>query len=571
MKSSLRISGFLLAVLMWASCAAKLPREVTLKRPVGVETKIDLTQVNLTRLSDGAAVNVGAYMDERGLEWLALTFGSKSCGACMEKARYFQANLVGNGYGLLGERAQGRFELIGVTTDPTNDRDELLALIEDSGLSHLVWSDPAPVKDKMMMKYFQPSGMDFSVPLTIMLSREGLLWRVSSKDKLTPTEIIQKIATTIDANALPPNPQPPVPPGDDEQADNRPLLAKEQPNRLDQVPVRSCGDRREVLLGQELPPIDGALRAVLVYSGRCDEQDACVDARQAVRSWQARCSIGFSASCDLRELSIDDERACAWDQTMLGGREFFDVFADHFSWSYAPYSAGPGRLKLPELKGPLTLVFDAQGRLVFSREGAIGEDLDQQMRENRLSQRTPGPRFGVMYEDGFSAHKILPTRSTFDRLRLKSKYTMIMFWNTWCSSCTDELEEWHREHDSAYGYCKTHPDFCQVLALETGRADSGLSSADYLRGLVSGNDDFDGWIARRWTMPLAVELETSYDTPAPLGWFAGWVRARFGSSEPRTVLYDIEGKVVNTWRSLPGEHGPRDTLKKLFETEQNSK
>jgi hypothetical protein len=143
---------------------------------------------------------------------------------------------------------------------------------------------------------------------------------------------------------------------------------------------------------------------------------------------------------------------------------------------------------------------------------------------------------------------------------------MMMFWNTWCSSCTEELQEWHLEESSGYGFCRAHPEFCQVVALETGRAESGVASREYLAGLIRGNDDFDGWVSRGWSMPLAVEAEPYADGRAPMGWYAGWVRARFGSSEPRTVLYDREGKVVGVWRSLPGEHGPRDMLKKLYET-----
>lgn len=568
MKKQIIISCAVSIILSLLSCAAKLPREVTIKRPFGLEAVVNLSDVSLVRLGDGGAVNVGTYMKERGLEWLVLTFGSKSCGACMEKARYFQANLVGNNYGLLGESARGRFELIGVATDPGSDRDELLALVEDEGLSHLAWSDPAPLKDKMMMKYFQPAGMDFSVPLTVMLSRDGILWRVTSKDKLSPAEIVQKIAAVIDADIVTP------PPGSGESGGGtllRPLLAEEVPSRLDQVKLKSCLDRNDVRLGAELPPAPQGLRGVLVYRGKCDESAECMDARNSMRSWQARCALSYAASCDFRELAIDDESVCDRDRSLLGGQEFFEVFADHFSWSYQPIQSGPGRMKLPDIKGPLTLVFDSLGRLVFSREGMVGEAIDREMEQSGLANRAAGPRFGLMYEDGFANQKIVPTRLTFDRLRLKAKYTVVMFWNTWCSSCTEELDEWHSEVDSAYQFCRSNKDFCQVVALETGREESGLSPDRYLVSLVNGNDDFDGWLSKRWTMPLAVETEPETDGSAPMGWFGGWVRARFGSSEPRTVLYDIEGKVVNTWRSLPGEHGPRDTLKKLYEIDSEQR
>jgi hypothetical protein len=35
-----------------------------------------------------------------------------------------------------------------------------------------------------------------------------------------------------------------------------------------------------------------------------------------------------------------------------------------------------------------------------------------------------------------------------------------------------------------------------------------------------------------------------------------------------TVLFDREGKIVEKWRSLPGEHGPRDALNYLLKLEE---
>ena len=558
--------SIIIAMFLASHCAAKLPREVTSNRPKGVEARINLDEVNLVRLQDGEVVNVGSYMKEQGLEWLVLNFGSKSCGVCMEKARYFQANLVGTGYGLLGENVKGRIEMIGVATDPEASRDELLALVEDDGLYHLAWSDPAPVNNKMMMKYFQPAGMDFSVPLTVMLSREGLLWRISSKEKLSPAEIIEKIAATIGSS---PGPLPlPSEGGDDgDDGATRPLLAKEIASRLDGVAVKSCLDRRDVNLGSELPASPELLRAVLVYKGKCSDSEDCLEARGRLRSWQGRCALRYGASCDYRELAIDDASECDSEQILIGGQDFFDVFADHFSWSYMPGQVSPGRIRLPEVKGPLTLVFDSLGRTVFSQEGSLGDSLQIEMALNLLRYRAPGPQFGLRFDDSPVGVKNNPLNVTFDQIRASTKYTMVMFWNTDCSSCTDEIEEWHQESDSAYQFCRSHGNFCRVVALETRRAESGQSPENYLSSLVHGNDDFVGWITKGWTMPLAVELEPSSDGRAPMGWYSGWIRAKFGSSEPRTVLYDIEGKVVGTWQSLPGEHGPRDELKKLYEAE----
>jgi thiol-disulfide isomerase/thioredoxin len=268
----------------------------------------------------------------------------------------------------------------------------------------------------------------------------------------------------------------------------------------------------------------------------------------------------------MKELVVDEQLCATQGDVFAGGQELFDVFADHFSWSYAPIREGQGTLKLPVVKGPLTLIFDEAGKLVFSAEGAIGDTLSKRMQNDRLASRAKGPDH-PLFGDDFRKTNQVPTGApvTFSNLRTRARYTVVMFWNTWCSSCVEELYEWHKEQDSAYKFCAKQPDFCQVLALETGRAESGQSPKDYFAGLVNGNDDFDGWLKRRWTMPLAVEDIPLADGRAPMGWFAGWIKARFGSSDPRVVIYDKEGKVVGHWRSLPGEHGPRDTLKSIFE------
>ena len=555
-----RRSSIFVLILSFASCGATLPKEVLNRRPVGVETPLNLELVTLSNLKDGSPVTIGPYMRERNLQWMVLTFGSKSCGACMEKARYFQANLVGD-YGVLGESAKGNIELRGIATDPASSRDELLALVEDQNLSHLSWSDSGD--EKIMMKYFQPAGMSFSVPLTVMISREGILWRITSKEKVSPAEILKKIAATIGSNALPsPIPSPPT---DHTDPDAIPLLAREVPERLSQINVKSCLDRRDVNLGRELPPLIGGLRGVFIHKGNCSESAACLEAREEMKSWQTSCKTRWGASCSFRELNLSGA-ICGDEEAFSGGAEIFDVFVDHFSWAYRPMDAGPGRIKLPDPKGPWTLIFDDAGRLVYSKDGVIAKSLAQRMDQDRLTKLATGPEFPLEWNSEPGSRIGDAGVTTFSEMRMRAKYTMMMFWNTWCSSCTEELQEWHLEEASGYGFCRAHPEFCQVVALETGRAESGVASREYLAGLIRGNDDFDGWVARGWSMPLAVEAEPYADGRAAMGWYAGWVRARFGSSEPRTVLYDREGKVVGVWRSLPGEHGPRDMLKKLYET-----
>ena len=546
-------------VIFSASCGAKLPREVSVHKPIAIETPLDLTAIEFVRLEDQSKVNLAQYMQSRQLKWLVLTFGSKGCGVCMEKARYLQANLVGNDYNLLGPTAKNALELVGVSTDPASSRQEVLSLVQEQGLSHLALSDPG---HDIMMRYFQPAGRQFSVPLTVMLSNAGIVWRVTSSDGVSAESLIEKIAATIGVDANLPAPTTPESPGGEI---SRGLLARDVPNRFDQVTVQNCASRSAQPLSEILPKDGHDFRALLVHKETCSGDAVCSDARKGLLAWQSACKERWGVSCVSAEL-VTEQAACANDPSLFfGGQDFYETFADHFNWGYEPVDVSPGKVKLPDVKGPLTLVFDGNGRLVFSKEGAFGDELSAKMDGDGLKSLTVGPDF-PLYVDNRPAKTA--AAEGFSTLRHQSKFTMVMFWNTWCSSCSEEIEEWHRDPDSAYNFCKEKSDFCQVVALETGRAESGQSPSDYLSGLIQGNDDFDGWKAKNWTMSLAVEDLPLSNGQAAKGWYSGWFRAKFGASEPRTVLYDQEGKVVASWKSLPGEHGPRDAIKKLFEVEK---
>jgi hypothetical protein len=545
------------------SCAANLPHAVSRRTPMALEQALNLDEINLTRLQDGSRINLGQFMRESKLQWLVLTFGSEGCNICMDKANYLQKNLVDNNYELLGESARGNIELIGITTDPASRRESVFAnLVENQKLTHYEWSDPAVAGGNVMMRYFQPAGRGPGVPLTVMLSTKGIVWRVGSWEHVSADQIVRKIAATIGSDSI--TPLPPVvnpkPPGGLEE---RTLLAKERPDRLSGVQVTMCGDRSRRDLGELMPPVAGGLRAILVHKGLCTGNAACDDASRALETWRSACASRGQKTCSVKQIVVDEQHCAPDSDLVTGGGEFFTTFADHFSWSYAPIGTP---MKLPAVAGPLTLIFDEAGRLVFSAEGMIGDTLAKRMQSDQLALRTKGPDY-PLYGDDFNKAYRIPSGGplTFSGLRSGPKYMVAIFWNTICSGCKDELEEWHKEPDSAYRFCSDRPEFCQVLAIETSREESGDTAKDYFAGLVTGNSDFEGWLKLRWTMPLAVEDVPLADGRAPRGWFHGWIRSRFSSIEPRVVIFDKEGKVVGSWRSLPGEFGPRDTLKKLFD------
>ena len=562
-----RLFLLLLSVGLVMTCAANLPQEVTLKRPLGEAKPFNADGIMLQNLADQSQVSIGQYMKDHQLKFMVITFGSQGCAVCMQKARYLQANLVNDGYNLLGSAAKDVVQLVGVITDPPASRNDVLSLVGSEGLTHLSWWDPG---HNVMMDYFQPEGKNFSVPLTVMVSQTEILWRVPSWESVSGPDLINKIAATLGVDANPPPINPDNPDGSDSV---QPLLAKEQNNRFDDVKLARCSDLADVSLGALLPNEGSDFRAVLLSNKLCNSDEACVEARSRLRNWSAECESRWGKRCALREL-VTDQTACGGgtDELFVGGKEFLSVFSDHFNWGYAPVETAPGRWRLPEVAGPIALVFDQMGKLVFSREGQINESLSERMNSDQLANRAAGPDF-PMWLSGMPIKKAVPrdiigVERRFSQVRSLSKYTLVMFWNTWCGSCFEELEDWHTRADSPYKFCQERPDFCQVVALETGRAESQSPPSEYLNGLINGNDDFEGWNKKGWTMPLAVEDLPLQDGRAPLGWYDGWFRARFGSKEPRNVLYDREGKVVGAWLGLPGEHGPEKALQKLLRAEQ---
>jgi thiol-disulfide isomerase/thioredoxin len=562
-KERLCLAGLL---IFTAACAAKLPTEVTFKRPVGEAKPFNSDAVRLQRLDNETSISIGQYMREQQLKYMVLTFGSQGCAVCMQKARYLQTNLVNSGYSLLGASAKDVIELVGVITDPPGSRADVLSLVGSEGLTHLTWWDPG---HNVMMDYFQPEGRQFSVPLTVMVSQTEILWVIPSWQPVTGPELISKIAATLGVDANPP-PVDPTQPGDDDLSESR--LAKEIPNRFDDVTVTQCSEHSEVKLSSLLPSESFDFRAIVLTQSPCVQDDTCLEVAAKLKAWSSDCQARLGKACIVRQLSTDPSSCQSQtEESFIGGKEFLSVFRDHFNWGYEPRETTPGRWQLPDVVGPLTMIFDAAGRLVFSKEGQIKESLTERVAQDELTRREDGPAFPVWITKDVSRKSVpreeLSTKTNFAKIRQPTKYTLVMFWNTWCGSCLEELSDWHTRRDSPLKFCEERPEFCQVVAIETGRAESGLEPKDYLDGLVNGNDDFDGWLKMGWTMPLAVEDLPLASGEASFGWYDGWFRARFGSKEPRNVLYDREGKVMGAWLGLPGEHGPEKALKTLYESE----
>ena len=573
MSLTTRLFGLVFsASVISIGCGARLPRDEGLHRPVAVEQAVALNDVAFSDLESGVKITLGTYMHDHGLTHMLITFGSTNCAVCMSKTRYLETNLVGH-YDLLGADAVKQFEVKGVNIDPPAKREDVLELIHKESLSHVSWSDPA---GDMMMRFFQPAGFTISVPLTVLINTDGIVWRISSKDHVDPDEIIRRVAAKFGSaggvkipppvlpkptpdGSVPANTPPTVPgntPPSSQPNIDIDLLRQERPNRLAGVRADVCG--RSVARLSEVVGAKG-FRMILASRDDCGPGTVCGRNQALLRDFTATCNKA-EAGCSLAVLG---EKVTTCDGTVWrGGGEFFSAFREHFNWSYRPVSQS-GRKIIEEVKGPLTFVFDASGKLVFGQEGELSlADLSSRWQNDHWTSRAKGPDWPLATSTG---------ASSFSSVRARAKYTMTLFWNTWCSSCVEEITAWHGS-GSVLEYCRARPEFCQVQSVETGYPESGRAGdiGAYIHGLLHGSPDFDGFDKLKWTIPLAIDPQAPSSEGRDSRWFDGWIRAVYGA-DPRSVLYDREGKILGTWVALPGEGGPLELLKKLEQSERSAK
>ncbi len=533
-----------LSALGMATCGARLPKEVSLNRPTGSSMPVDLTKVNFVELTTGAEVNVADYMEAHNLQHMLLTFGSQSCSACMEKAHYLETNLVGH-YELLGEGGN-KFEVRGINTDKERSRPTVIQNMKTQGLTHIKWGDGSDEKSAMM-EFFQPSGMPYSVPLTVMIDRKGIQWRIPSTESVSPEAIVNRIAATLGADAIPVASQKPTP--------SKPpvvwsALAEEKPGRLKALPINDCAGNAlasaQDILGE------AGLKFLVVDRGNCTDGSVCDQNRAVVQEFLTSCQ---SKTCKLMTIgqTVKTGDASCSKGVLAGGKELFDTFEDLFTWNYPViYDDNLGTVFGKKLGDSLVFVFDHEGKIVFSKEGSVSKaELEARWSLDQFSNRHKGPAFDLYLKQG---------TKNFSDWRQQAKYSMVTFWDPMCSGCVDELDEWHHP-GGMLEFCRTNPDFCQTLSVNPGYPEDNnpASVANYFNSVLVPYAQ-----GRNWDLNLAMDME-----PLPTGavshrWFdGGGVWARFADFQNRTLLYDREGKVLQSWVSKKGPE-PLDALKKLL-------
>lgn len=547
-----------------AACASKLPRDLTDNTPGGRAEPLDLHLVEFEDIRSGETVNLEAYMNEGGKDFLLLTFGAQFCTACSDKGRHLVSDVIGKHPLYLTEESK-RFEIIGINTDQYPER--LGAYL--TNFPFMQWSDPAS-PDMTMLRFFMPPGNKFKVPLTVMISRRGIEWRVMPDERMSMDDMMRQVEVTmglrdgsVDGDE-----------GDGGEGDGGEgdggsegdggdggvagPLGVPSPGRLRSVDVQTCDGATKTLhdaVGE------AKYRFVQITKGACGT--ACKANAQALTAMPATCQ-GRGNTCAVASLTTaaPARSDCANGVTFQGGEAFYDVFKTHFNWDDPRELDSSTALSrfTHELQGPLILGFDEQGTLVYSKEGTL--------QAGELATAMAAPGFGAVARGpDFRLYDKATGNFKLADLRRKAKYTVVTAFGYMCSSCILELQHWS-EPNQLIDFCAARPGDCQLAAMETGELPAGQTLADYHDGIVHGSPDFDGFDALHIRAPLILDPLDKYLLPNYADnldrFFEGYLIATSPNpawwGDPRTVIYDREGKIVGQFKSEPPAPGEDDPV-----------
>lgn len=581
---------------VFVACGSKLPYEIQIKRPVALPVeKVDLGLIEFTDIDSGESVNVEQWMGSRGVSHLLLTFGSKSCTACNKKARELRDNFLSQDQmSLTG--APSNLALVGVNTD-SGALQLTRRFVGSENFQFIKWSDP---RGDLMVKWFLPEGRYYGVPLTVLLNRDGILWRYTNDSVASVDDMVRRAIASAGAdgsngggssgggssggNTSGGGGQPVDPP----EVPQPPALAFPGPDRMREIMVTRCSEQIDERVAGQLStylPLDRRVTFLHVESESCGEM--CVKNREILKNkvvnslggrFTDQLAVGFlfadheAGSCPVSD--VPGEQV----QYFSGGRDFRTVFASHFDWDNGVVEGDDGSLQINPLEKAITLGFDETGRLIFSSEGAIDERRIGDFLRSRFlsgivrrkSQFAPGPQwnwFGMRQGDSDAG------AITFDTIRDRSKYTIVNVFGESCGSCKAEMNHWSRS-GGLFDHCAARPEFCQVLSLENGLPESAFNGPGpvdpiemtvYLRQL---NDRMavDG-IRIPFLMldPYSPENDLGYGYLRRF--FDGYLSARNPhlGFDFRTVIYDQEGKILGVFRAVPPEPNHADHVEAFID------
>ncbi|MCX6119819.1 MAG: hypothetical protein NT027_19970 [Proteobacteria bacterium] len=542
---SFRMIVLATSLLLFFKCAAKLPKEVTNNRPIGEELPLDSGAIEFALIQSDDKINLKQYMDQNNLSHLLLTFGSENCDACREKAAYLEANLVGN-YGLVEGNSGNNFEVVGVNVDVAEKRKSVVSFVQNSKLTHIAWSDPS---GQLMTKYFQPAGLDRKVPLSVMINKRGIVWRVTAEERVSAKDLVQKVALTLGQEVVELPPVPPTPPKPPIQLS---YLAEEKPDRLQGAPVTACrSEESAVKNAHEYFGRNPAttLKFILVDQANCAEGSICAENQKVIQSFLPTCTM---KNCALLTMANNVEASTCDRGVMKGGAEVFSTFEDHFTWDKVAVNA-EGQSSFKSNIGPIVLAFDDSGMLVFSHSGPLSKSvLDSRWESDFFRGRAIGPAFVMPNKNG---------STTFSSWRSASKYSVVIFWDAYCAGCLSEISEWHKK-DALMDFCDQNSKLCQVTSINKDYGDGGDQNS--VRNFISTlENDEPGSINLGWRISLSVDAAPADDEGRARRWFEGWYSAKYKSNINAVLVYDREGKVRGVWNSGTDPNEPLHLIKKL--------
>ncbi len=592
MKTRLFPALFLAAAAALGGCASKLRRDLTNNAPDGAaaEEVLDPSAVSFTDFDSGAVINLKQYMEADNRDFLLLTFGSKGCAACNRKADHLVHEVIGQ-HPLFLTEAGRKFEIIGVNTDS-----EPAKRLQTYLLSYpfIRWSDPAGL---VMLDHFMPAGRKFSVPLTVMVSRTGIAWRVLPDEQVSVEELMARVEVTLglrtdgpttgtggatggeaggatggDTGSTTGGDTGGATGGDtggatggdtggttggttggDTGGTTGPAatdLAVPAPGRLNLVKVTDCGGA-EKSLAEALGDVD--FRFVAVVRGDCG---AACDAQLAALSSARAACLAAGRTCGVAALFPEGPKAapCAKGFAYKGGESFAQVFESFFDWNHPTAFDADHVLTLPVATEPWLLGFAKDGTLVYGSEGAVAE--------TAVAAALAAPGFGAPARGPDFPFQASEGAVGFSDLRTKARYTVVTaggYLPPPCGSCIEELKRWS-EPGQLFDFCDHSAGGCQVFAVSRDYRPGEQTPAAFLDFVMHGPatgtwHGLDGLGLARVRLLIDPKIWSDATDEEFYGsYHEGYLTAKFPLSRaeannPRTVIYDREGKLLSVFSS----------------------
>lgn len=588
------ICSVTMVVASSGGCGSRLPRDIDIKRPLaGSITEIDVSLVFFTDIASGESVNAAQYMVEKQKDYLLLTFGSRACSACNKKSRELRDRYMA-GEGLKLAEGPAQLEVIGVNTD-ADSLSLTQRFVKAERFNFIRWSDP---RGEAMIRWFMPEGRPYGVPLTVLLSRKGILWTYTNDSVATIDEIIERARLAAGEDAKPVAPAPTPDPGTDPgtgpdtgpggsgHGSRPPLLAFVRSDRMREVPVYACSDLSRQMTGlSSVMPLDSLATFFHVERGDCGEM--CAANRELLgRKINARIAGDLKAAF---LFAGDGKQACPEIPAMRidsrdprlfhfgGGAGFFKVFESHFDWNHTVSEGADMALTIAPLAPAITLAFDREGKLLFSAEGAIDESrLDDFLRSTWLPRNFQGtPRHARGPAWNFFAQPLAGQAGAaldFSEWRSGADFSVINVFGESCGSCMAEMSHWARP-GGLLSMCQDDPGFCSFAALENGLPPGALTAPgtppaqeldaylNSIRSTLQGRGIF---------MPALMLDPYSPENDEGLGYLKRFFDGYLSAKNPelgfdfRTVVTDREGKILGVFKAMPPEAGKQDHVEEFL-------